>query len=214
MQNNIAFLTSDVSRLLRKRFDVVSRRFGVTGPQWRMLAALRRTPGINQGALAQWLEVEAITAGRMIDRLEKSGMVVRRADPNDRRAWRLFLTDAATPLLDELFVCATEVFEEAQQGFAPAERELLLTLLERVRANLLEDSAPEKPPEAGVSVNRLSPIGLRPALLMKRVRPICPTSVGVVEPGSTTVSWPCALMVICEEFCGIVIVGCTGLPGP
>lgn len=144
MQNNIAFLTSDVSRLLRKRFDVVSRRFGVTGPQWRMLAALRRTPGINQGALAQWLEVEAITAGRMIDRLEKSGMVERRADPNDRRAWRLFLTDAATPLLDELFVCATDVFEEAQQGFAPAERELLLSLLERVRANLLEETPPER----------------------------------------------------------------------
>jgi DNA-binding MarR family transcriptional regulator len=150
MQNNIAFLTSDVSRLLRKRFDVVSRRFGVTGPQWRMLAALRRTPGINQGALAQWLEVEAITAGRMIDRLEKSGMVERRADPNDRRAWRLFLTDAATPLLDELFGCATEVFDEAQQGFAPEERELLLALLERVRANLLEDNAPEKTIAEGV----------------------------------------------------------------
>ena len=63
-----------------------------------------------------------------------------------------------------------------------------------------------------MSVNRLSPIGLRPALLMKRVRPIWPTRVGVVEPGSITVTWPCALMVICEEFCGIVIVGCTGLP--
>lgn len=144
MQNNIAFLTSDVSRLLRKRFDVVSRRFGVTGPQWRMLAALRRTPGINQGTLAQWLEVEAITAGRMIDRLEKSGMVERRADPGDRRVWRLFLTDAATPLLDELFGCATEVFDEALQGFAAAERDLLLALLERVRANLLEESTPEK----------------------------------------------------------------------
>mgnify|MGYP001261654244 CR=1 FL=1 len=71
-------------------------------------------------------------------------MVERRADPNDRRAWRLFLTDAATPLLDELFVCATDVFEEAQQGFAPAERELLLSLLERVRANLLEESPPER----------------------------------------------------------------------
>lgn len=144
MQNNIAFLTSDVSRLLRKRFDVVSRRFGVTGPQWRMLAALRRTPGVNQGALAQWLEVEAITAGRMIDRLEKSGMVERRADPNDRRAWRLFLTDAATPLLDELYTCATDVFEEAQQGFSPAERDLLLAMLERVRANLLEEPPTEK----------------------------------------------------------------------
>lgn len=144
MQNNIAFLTSDVSRLLRKRFDVVSRRFGVTGPQWRMLAALRRTPGINQGALAQWLEVEAITAGRMIDRLEKAGMVERRADPGDRRVWRLFLTSAATPLLDELFTCATDVFDEALQGFSQAESALLLALLERVRANLLEESLPEK----------------------------------------------------------------------
>ena len=150
MQNNIAFLTSDVSRLLRKRFDVVSRRFGVTGPQWRMLAAVRRTPGINQGALAQWLEVEAITAGRMIDRLEKSGMVERRADPGDRRVWRLYLTDAATPLLDELFICATDVFEEAQQGFAPAERELLLTLLERVRANLLDETLPDRTAAEGV----------------------------------------------------------------
>ena len=149
MQNNIAFLTSDVSRLLRKRFDVVSRRFGVTGPQWRMLAALRRTPGINQGALAQWLDVEAITAGRMIDRLEKSGMVERRADPNDRRAWRLFLTDEATPLLDELFGCATEVFDEALQGFAAGERDLLLALLERVRANLLEEAPPERTASEG-----------------------------------------------------------------
>jgi MarR family transcriptional regulator for hemolysin len=144
MQNNIAFLTSDVSRLLRKRFDVVSRRFGVTGPQWRMLATLRRTPGINQGALAQWLEVEAITAGRMIDRLEKAGMVERRADPADRRAWRLFLTDGATPLLDELLACANDVFDEALQGFSEAERALLLALLERVRANLLEEVPPER----------------------------------------------------------------------
>jgi DNA-binding MarR family transcriptional regulator len=144
MLNNIAFLTSDVSRLLRKRFDVVSRRFGVTGPQWRVLAALRRTPGINQCALAQWLEVEAITAGRMIDRLEKAGMVERRADPADRRAWRLFLTDGATPLLDELLDCATEVFDEALLGFSAAERDLLLALLERVRANLLDEGSPER----------------------------------------------------------------------
>jgi DNA-binding MarR family transcriptional regulator len=98
----------------------------------------------HQGALAQWLEVEAITAGRMIDRLEKAGMVERRADPADRRAWRLFLTDGATPLLDELLACANDVFDEALQGFAEAERALLLALLERARANLLEDVPPER----------------------------------------------------------------------
>ena len=67
-------------------------------------------------------------------------------------------------------------------------------------------------PEAGVSVNKLSPIGCRPALLMKRVRPIWPTVVGVVDPGSVTETWPCALMVRPDEFCGMVMVGCTGLP--
>jgi hypothetical protein len=67
-------------------------------------------------------------------------------------------------------------------------------------------------PDAGVSVNRLSPFGCNPALLMKRVRPIWPTVVGVVEPGNVTVTCPCALMVRPEEFCGIVMVGCTGLP--
>ncbi len=144
MQNNIAFLTSDVSRLLRKRFDVVSRRFGVTGPQWRMLAILRRMPGINQGALAQWLEVEAITAGRMIDRLEKAELVERRADPADRRAWRLFLTAAAVPLLDDLFGCADEVFDAALQSFSDSEHALLLALLERMRANLLDEAPPEQ----------------------------------------------------------------------
>lgn len=144
MSNNIAFLTADVSRLLRKRFDLVSRRFGATGTQWRVLAAINRTPGINQGALAQWLEVEAITAGRMIDRLEKAELVERRADPNDRRAWRLYLTSAANPLLEELSGCADDVFDEALQGFSEAEHAQLLGLLERVRANLLEDTAPDK----------------------------------------------------------------------
>ena len=47
---------------------------------------------------------------------------------------------------------------------------------------------------------------------MKRVRPIWPTTVGVVEPGVITETWPCWLMVSCDEFCGIVMVGCTGLP--
>ncbi|MCW1383102.1 MarR family transcriptional regulator [Novosphingobium sp. KCTC 2891] len=140
MQNNIAFLATDVGRLFRKRFDLVAREFGVTGPQWRVLAALQRTPGINQCALAAWLEVEAITAGRMIDRLEKSGMVERRADPADRRAWRLFVTDAADPLMARLRDCADQVFAEALEGFSDPEHAQLLGLLERVRGNLSEES--------------------------------------------------------------------------
>ena len=143
MQDNIAFLATDVGRLFRKRFDVVSRQFGVTGPQWRVLAALKRTPGVNQGALAQWLEVEAITVGRMIDRLEKSGLVERHPDPQDRRVWRLFLADKATPLLDKLHACGQGVFAEALAGFSEGEHEALRALLDRVRCNLSEEPLPD-----------------------------------------------------------------------
>jgi len=141
MNQNVAFLTADIGRLMRKRFDMMSRHFGATGPQWRALAALGRTPGMTQAALAAWLEVEAITAGRMVDRLEKAGLVERRADPADRRAWRLHLTKAAEPLLGQLQSCADALVADTLTGIAEPEREQLMALLGRMRANLLEDSS-------------------------------------------------------------------------
>ena len=104
-----------------------------------MLAAIRRTPGINQGAIAAWLEVEAITAGRMVDRLEKAGLVERRDDPCDRRTWRLFLTEQADQHMNHLSEFADVVFAEALVGFSDAEHVTLLSLLDRVRANLSEN---------------------------------------------------------------------------
>ena len=138
MANNVAFLSTDVGRLFHKRFDVVARQFGVTGPQWRMLATIRRTPGISQVAVSNWLEVEAITAGRMIDRLVKADLVERRDDPADRRTWRLFLTDKAERQMENLAGSAELVFAEAHAGLSQDEQANLIALLERVRANLLE----------------------------------------------------------------------------
>lgn len=143
MKVNVAFLSSDVGRLFRKRFDVAARHFGVTGPQWRMLAAIQRTPGTNQGVLAAWLEVEAITAGRMIDRLEKLELVERRDDPADRRRWRLYLTAKAEALMQQMANCAQDVLADAVAGFSEAETQQLITLLDRVRANLSDEITQE-----------------------------------------------------------------------
>ncbi|WP_408590940.1 MarR family winged helix-turn-helix transcriptional regulator [Novosphingobium sp.] len=143
MNNNVAFLATDVGRLFRKRFDVAARQLGVTGPQWRMLTAIRRTPGTNQCALASWLEVEAITAGRMIDRLEKVGFVERRHDPADRRKWRLFLTPESERLMERLAECATDVFADALVGFDDTEHQQVLALLQRLRANLSDEPITE-----------------------------------------------------------------------
>ncbi len=126
---NVGFLLHDVSRLLRVRFDRRARALGLTRAQWRVLAHLSPRQGINQSSLAEILEVENITLGRHIDRLEDTDWVERRRDPGDRRAWRLFLTDKSRPVLDRMEVLAAETQEEAMAGLSDGERGRLLELL-------------------------------------------------------------------------------------
>lgn len=136
MSDSLGFLLADVSRLMRRSFDERARTIGITRPQWRVLTTLIRHEGINQGGLAEILEVEPITLCRMVDRLAEAGMVERRADPSDRRAWRLFLTDEARPPLAELRTMAEDLFEEAMAGLSVLEQEQLHGALERIFGNL------------------------------------------------------------------------------
>ncbi len=142
-QESLAFLLKDVSRLMRRRFDARARSLGVSRAQWDVLFALSRNEGINQTGLADYLEVETITLCRMVDRLADAGLVERRSDPADRRAWRLHLTDAARPLLDRLRVLGDAVVAEAVAGIEAEATAAAIGALAAMRSNL---SA--RPPEA------------------------------------------------------------------
>jgi DNA-binding MarR family transcriptional regulator len=145
MSESLGYLIADTGRLIRKAFDERARAIGITRSQWRLLANLLRRPGLKQTQLADLLEVEPISLSRMVDRLQDAGMVERRADPNDRRAWCLFLTEKAEPLILQLRSVSDGLHEQALAGFVEAEREILDELLERIRANLNgDDDAPEK----------------------------------------------------------------------
>jgi DNA-binding MarR family transcriptional regulator len=156
MDDNIGILVTQVGRLLRRNFDVKARTLGVTRPQWQVLLELSRHQGINQGGLAELLEVEPMTVGRMIDRLEEAGMVERRADPRDRRAWLLYLTEAGHGQLEGMRPLAVQTLETAMNGLDPADRATLSQLLMRMRANLsyrsgLGASSPSASPEEVLS---------------------------------------------------------------
>jgi DNA-binding MarR family transcriptional regulator len=137
MSDSLGFLISDVSRLMRRRFDERAREVGATRAQWRTLTTLSRNEGLNQGALAELLEVEPITLCRMIDRLEESGLVERRRDPADRRAWQLFLTDKSKPMLDDLRGMADELFHQVLSGMSEPDRAQLSKSLSLMRTNLI-----------------------------------------------------------------------------
>lgn len=141
MSDSLGFLISDVARLLRREFDARARRIGLTRPQWRVLTMLSRAEGITQICLADQLEVEPISASRMVDRLQDAGLIERRADPADRRAWRLYLTPRSRSLLDELRPIAQTLLAETMEGFADDERDRLISYLERLRGKLSRQPA-------------------------------------------------------------------------
>ena len=132
----IPFEIAETAHSLRREFDRRAAPLGVTRAQWRALAWLGRVPGLRQVELADHLDIEPITLCRIVDRLEESGLVERRRDPGDRRAWRLHLTDKGTPLLDQLRILAAARAEEAFAGVAPETIELMRQSLAQVRQNL------------------------------------------------------------------------------
>jgi MarR family transcriptional regulator for hemolysin len=133
-ERHLGFLLHDVARLLRKRFDQRARALGLSRAQWSVLAHLSRNEGIRQNALADILEVEPITLARLADKLEEAGLIVRRADPTDRRARLLYVCPAAHPLLERMRELGGATREEALHGISANRRdELIETLLEMKR---------------------------------------------------------------------------------
>ena len=132
----LGFLLHDVARLLRKRFEQNGRGSGLTRSQWQVLAYLNQNEGINQSGLAELLDVEPITLGRIIDKLEALGFVERYAHRTDRRSWLLRLTPSARPQLVQLHRLGDLTRGEALAGVSEAELSSLLKTLEVLKANL------------------------------------------------------------------------------
>jgi DNA-binding MarR family transcriptional regulator len=132
----VAWELGETSRMLRRQFNRHAAAVGATSAQWRAMFRLSREPGMKQVELAERLDVEPITVGRTIDRLEEAGLVERRRDPVDRRVWRLYLTGKADPLIERLKVVAEEVLAGALAGIEPDEIVALRGTLERIRENV------------------------------------------------------------------------------
>ena len=137
MQPNFAFEVVETARLIRREANKRAAVLGATKAQWRVLAWLKRTgDGARQVELAEGLDVEPITLCRMIDRLEEAGLVERRRDGADRRAWRIHLTAAAAPVIAKLEAMGIGFNADILAGIPQTDRETALRVLARIRNNL------------------------------------------------------------------------------
>jgi MarR family transcriptional regulator for hemolysin len=138
----IGVVISDVARLLRTEFDRRVRRLGITRAQWLVLTRLHRRPGASHSELAEMMEVEKATAGRMIDRLVANGWVERRTPRDDRRVKRVYLTREAERVHQRIWRVAEATVEAALADLSAPESKQLMAFLQRIKKTLVSAGDP------------------------------------------------------------------------
>jgi len=126
------------SRILRNYIDQRAKERGTTRAQWVVLFQLRTQEGLSQVDLAEVLELQPISLVRLLDRLVEQGLLERRHDPRDRRANRLFLTEAGRRLVDDLDslrdVIAADVLHDIPDEAITTSLKTLRDIKDRIKA--------------------------------------------------------------------------------
>ena len=136
---HLGFHIHDVARLMRHNFNrrVQSLGLGLTLAQCRVIVHLARQEGMQQVKLAELLDIQPITLARLLDKLEASGLIERRRDPADRRAFCIYLSPQGRPVLERIREQGTRVRADACAGLDEAQMKKFLQVLQRIENNLL-----------------------------------------------------------------------------
>jgi MarR family transcriptional regulator, lower aerobic nicotinate degradation pathway regulator len=108
-------------------YDLTPQQFGLLGFLWQ-------EDGITQSELSARSQIDRTTMGGLIDRLEKEGLLARRSHPEDRRAYRICLTEKGKTLQPELTPLAAAAQARLTAKLDQQEAETLKSLLEKIRS--------------------------------------------------------------------------------
>lgn len=136
LSRNFGFILNDVARLMRTAFDRRVKALGFTRSQWWVLNHLFRNDGATQSELADLLEIEKATLGRLLDRMEQKGWVRRESHSGDRRAKRVFLTQEVEPALKALRTAAAELRRDALADLSAEQQARFVDTLLTIKGNL------------------------------------------------------------------------------
>jgi len=151
VKREIAFTIMDVARMLKTYADQRARQFGISRAQWAVLIRIERSEGLKQSELAELLDLQPISLTRLLDRLADNGLIERRADPNDRRANRLYLKPAAKPLLGRLSELGADMMETVLEGLDAKSIDRMLKELGMLKDNLRRAISANAHPQEAVN---------------------------------------------------------------
>jgi DNA-binding MarR family transcriptional regulator len=154
----LARLIKMVSNLYEAVADEHLHKADVSGPRWQVLWRLRREEmrgnleGVSPTHLSQCQRVSKNTISALLRGLEEQGLVERTLDPDDRRAFRIRLSDAGRSLLTDTAPLHLDYMNQLVSGLAPEERTELARLLGKLfhslaaQAHRAHDPLPREEP--------------------------------------------------------------------
>jgi DNA-binding MarR family transcriptional regulator len=126
----LSVASNAVSRLISTAY---AERFGISIPEWRIIAVLRELGPASQQDLVARTLMDKVTVSRAAQSMDRRGLIRRLPDPDDGRARRVALTPSGERLHAEVAPMALRLEQELLGGVSDREAELLLSLLVRLQ---------------------------------------------------------------------------------
>jgi len=136
LHSYLPYLLNRAGARIATAFGEEIRPLGASLQLWRVLAALHEKDGRRMGDLSKTTSIEVSTLTRLVDNMEKSGLVERRRDPDDARVVALHVTAAGKRLTKRILPIAERYETVALKGFSTREAEVLRRALGRLYANM------------------------------------------------------------------------------
>jgi len=138
LDSYLPYLLNRAGARIATAFNDEVRPLGATLQIWRVLAALREQDGRRMGDLSRTISIEVSTLTRVVDNMEKSGLVERRRDRADARAVALHVTPKGKKLTQRILPIAERYERVALKGLTPREANVLKKALRRLYDNIDE----------------------------------------------------------------------------
>jgi MarR family transcriptional regulator for hemolysin len=134
---DFGFRVARIARRLRQAVDAELRAYGLTDATWRPLAYVGKLGGgVRQKELATALSIEGPTLVRLLDNLERRGLIERREDETDRRARGIYLTRAGRDLAVRVAKVGTEIQARALAKVPAADLEICQSVFDKIEREL------------------------------------------------------------------------------
>jgi DNA-binding MarR family transcriptional regulator len=131
-KHSLGFLLSRSHAKLKNNLNNALKPYSVTVEQWAILSRLWEQDGISQKDLSEKSLKDQPTITRILDKLEKRGLIHREIDPSDRRAFLICLTTEGLELRQPLTKLAASTLEQSLKNLSPEEQEHLKYLLNKI----------------------------------------------------------------------------------